>query len=100
MQLPSNDNYTEESYLILTEAFHIHNKLIFDAINQVLQQYRPYGTKGIPMPWSSETRSLRAHIDLETISDEISEVIENWSSFQAGKVPTQDMLLENGQIDE
>ena len=37
---------------LLSEADHIHNKAIFDAINQAMKLHRPYSLKGEPMPWS------------------------------------------------
>ena len=33
----------------LCEQTHIHNKVIFDCINDSLQQFRPYGKDGDPM---------------------------------------------------
>ena len=36
---------------LLSEADHIHNKAIFDAINESMKQLRPYGFVGEPMPW-------------------------------------------------
>ena len=36
----------------------IHNKVIFDAVNEALDGYRPYGLKGPPLPWSNQTRFL------------------------------------------
>ena len=41
---------------IIAESEHIHNKAIFDAINEALNECRPYGVKGEPMPWSQEAR--------------------------------------------
>lgn len=37
---------------MLGEWENIHNKVIFDAINEALDNYRPYGLRGPPMPWS------------------------------------------------
>lgn len=36
---------------MLSEADHIHNKAIFDAINETMKEMRPYGFNGEPMPW-------------------------------------------------
>jgi len=36
----------------------IHNKVVFDAVNEALDGYRPYGLKGPPLPWSKQTRAL------------------------------------------
>ena len=44
--------------LLLTEWENIHNKVIFDAINEALDGFRPYGLKGPPLPWSTQTRPL------------------------------------------
>ncbi len=43
---------------LLTEWSNIHNKCIFDAINDALDYYRPYGLKGPPLPWSKQVREL------------------------------------------
>jgi hypothetical protein len=37
---------------MLAEWENIHNKVIFDAINEALDNFRPYGLRGPPMPWS------------------------------------------------
>jgi len=36
----------------------IHNKVVFDAVNEALDGYRPYGLKGPPLPWSKQIRAL------------------------------------------
>lgn len=49
------DNVTEEELMedgvnknFLAECQHIHNKVLFDCINDSLQQFRPYGKEGAP----------------------------------------------------
>ena len=41
---------------LLSESDHIHNKAIFDAVNEALNSVRPYGKLGEPMPWSMRPR--------------------------------------------
>ena len=41
---------------LLSESDHIHNKAIFDAVNEALNMVRPYGRFGEPMPWSFRPR--------------------------------------------
>lgn len=43
---------------MLAEWENIHNKVIFDGINEALDNFRPYGLRGPPMPWSQQTRTL------------------------------------------
>lgn len=42
----------ENKKKLLRESEHIHNKALFDAVNESLLQFRPYGKDGEPMPWS------------------------------------------------
>lgn len=43
----------------LKECEHIHNKALFDSINESLLQFKPYGKDGEPMPWSRKQRKLQ-----------------------------------------
>ena len=47
-----------EQQSMLAEWENIHNKVIFDAVNDALDEYRPYGLKGPPAIWSGQTRAL------------------------------------------
>ena len=51
---PKNKQHDE----LLTEWSNVHNKCIFDAINDALDYYRPYSIKGPPLPWSKQLREL------------------------------------------
>ena len=41
---------------MISEAQHIHNKIIFDCVNEALNLNRPYNYQGEPMPWSNKPR--------------------------------------------
>lgn len=43
----------EELTEMISEADHIHNKAIFDSVNEAMNMARPYGAGGEPMPWSN-----------------------------------------------
>jgi hypothetical protein len=53
VEFEENDNKS-----MMAEWENIHNKVIFDAINEALDNFRPYGLRGTPMPWSQQTRTL------------------------------------------
>ncbi len=36
----------------------IHNKLIFDSLNQAFEAHRPFKKVGIPMPWKVNPANL------------------------------------------
>ena len=41
-----------ENQSMLAEWENIHNKVLFDAVNDSLDEFRPYGLRGPPAPWS------------------------------------------------
>lgn len=94
------DNLSPRTQQRLIEAEHVHNKMVFDAVNEALQRYRVHGTKGIPMPWSCSNRALGLAKPLDLIIQEVKETVFNWSLVQAGKICTENMLLSDGKLDE
>ncbi|CAG9331265.1 unnamed protein product [Blepharisma stoltei] len=97
----SRKNLSPNTIQLMSEAEHIHNKMIFDAINEGLQKYRPYSLKGVPMPWSNSIRYLSNEtMDPNKAIQEVKEEVESWSMTQAGKMPTGDMVLSSGIVDE
>jgi len=89
-------NYTEE----LKDNTQIHNRAIFDAINEALNLIRPYGLDGEPMPWDNQPRILfRSVTDEKIIIDNVRAMILEWASFNVGTLPKQDFITD-GQFDE
>ena len=52
------------------ESVYIFNKCIFDAINESLMKFRPYGLVGEPMPWSNKVRRLQTKVDIASVDTE------------------------------
>ena len=46
------------SQSFVNEMENIHNKAIFDAVNEALDGFRPYGLRGPPLPWSKNSKTL------------------------------------------
>jgi len=51
LQLVDESDSTQNMGM-LGEWENIHNKVLFDAINEALDNFRPYGLRGPPLPWS------------------------------------------------
>jgi long-subunit acyl-CoA synthetase (AMP-forming) len=49
---------------------HILNKSIFDAMNESLTKFRPYGIIGEPLPWSKKYRRLQTEVDINSVDTE------------------------------
>jgi hypothetical protein len=64
-----------ETRTFLAECEHIHNKVLFDCINDSLLQFKPYGKDGSPLPWSRQNRRLKPIEDF-TI-EEMFEIVKH-----------------------
>ena len=78
---------------VLSEADHIHNKALFDAINEAMKGLRPYGKSGEPLPWSLQVRKQSfvyvSAQSLDTILAQVQSQVTQWASF---KFAGQDQL--------
>ena len=63
--------------ILIAECEHIHNKVLFDCINDSLLQFKPYGKEGEPLPWSRKNRRLKPTDDFSV--NEIFEIEDNRS---------------------
>ena len=72
------------------EAEHIHNKLVFDAVNLALQRHRPYGLKGSPMPWNP-IRAPRLEKSVDRVVGEVISEVSGWSSMQVGVISMEEI---------
>lgn len=55
---PNTDLVNDNIFTMICNQDNIHHKAIFDAINEALEEMRPYGLEGMPMPWSNKVRTL------------------------------------------
>jgi hypothetical protein len=89
---------------LLRECEHIHNKALFDSINESLLQFKPYGKDGEPMPWSRKQRKLQKtpiqkDIDIKKMFEIIKHDMFRWSIMQAGTLPRREFIF-SGVFDE
>ena len=85
----------------LSECAHIHNKVLFDCINDSLQQFRPHGKDGPPMEWSRLGRKLKPIEDftLEEMFEITKHDLFRMAIMQAGTLPRKEFVF-GGQFDE
>ena len=81
-----------ESFAV--EMEHIHNKAIFDCINESLNQFRPYGKEGVPMMWSKRTRKLREDeiLEFSKMFELIKQDLYKWDFTLAGTLPKREFV--------
>lgn len=64
----------QESGLV-GECEHIHNKVLFDCINDSLLQFKPFGKEGPPFPWTRATKRLKPTEDFTV--EEMFEIVKH-----------------------
>jgi hypothetical protein len=91
-----------ESSSLVTECEHIHNKMLFDCINESLNQFRPYGKEGVPMVWSTKLRKLREDeiLEFSKMFEIIKQDLFRWNYTAAGTMPKREFVHEDGGFDE
>ena len=65
----------------------MHHYALFEALNEALDQERPYKNKGEPMPWSKNTRVVKQVSSLEqakAILDKAKEQVVVWAKMHSG----------------
>ena len=82
------------------ESEHIHNKVLFDCVNESLIQFRPYGKDGEPSPWSHKKRKLQQKpvkdkIDLKKMFEIVRHDLFRWNIMQAGTLPRKEFIFSN-----
>ena len=85
---------------LVLQADKIHKIMLLSTADEVLQKFRPYGYKGIPMIWSDKARNFNTSVQIEKIIRAVIEELEDYSKFEIGKIATEEMILSNGHLDE
>lgn len=83
---------------ILQEAQLIHNKLLFDVVNETLFAK---SRKSNPYPWSFDTRSIsQKPLLLSEITTDIVEEVKQLNKIRAGKVPKIEFISNSDDSEE
>jgi hypothetical protein len=73
----------------------IHNKAIFDAVNEAMDGFRPYGLRGPPLPWSKQSKTLTFKYGKEETLDfllsKVKYKVLEWAHINAGTLGVDGM---------
>ncbi len=84
---------------MITELEHIHNKMVFDCLNEILDFYRPHGLVGEPYPWKLSVRVqkpatiTKSHV--EKILRECKKKVMEWAAFMCGYYGERDDFIRD-----
>ena len=86
---------------LVNQADKIHKAMILLVADEVMQAFRPYGLRGVPLEWSERNRQVKIkEVDLGKVLKLTIQTVEEFSRFEIGKIPTEEMLQSNGKFDE
>jgi hypothetical protein len=89
------------SQRLVNQADKIHKVMVLSVADEVMQSFRPYGIQGVPLIWSQKIRKINpVQVDLKFVIKSTIETVEEFSRFEIGKIPTEEMIQSNGKIDE
>lgn len=80
-------------------ARQIYLQMLYDCVNEALNYIRPYGTIGVPDPWSIRRRTLFGESQLINVFQRVKEHMYRWGNLKGGGYPTSDMVI-GGMLDE
>lgn len=79
---------SEQFKVSLKDITHIHNKVIFDAFNEALDNHRLYGLKGRPFPWKVDATKVNSapitHDKIPSILRKSVSKVVDWAECQCG----------------
>jgi len=86
------------------EWSNIHNKCIFDAVNEALDCYRSYGLRGLPLPWSANLRQLTYRNGSTSIVQELIGKVKlrvmTWAMTNAGTLQLPKEFIGDERLSE
>jgi hypothetical protein len=97
IKMQSEEEINEEELAeMISEADHIHNKAIFDCVNEAMNLCRPYSAQGEPMPWSAAPRKNvylmiddtleSVHRCLDKVLEQVKGHVMRWADTRAGAI--------------
>lgn len=73
---------------------HIHNKLIFDAFNDALDFFRPFGVDGQPYTWKRQLEQSQVTVitrfNFDKVLDIAKERVLCWAESHCGVFPEKE----------
>ena len=83
----NSDESQDSKVNVSQEAKQVHHLAIFDAFNEALDLERPYKFKGLPNPWSKQTRITKENITTTQVDQIVQKAMERvigWDATGAG----------------
>ena len=76
----------------------IYLQMIFDCVNEALNYLRPFGTKGLPDPWSAVSSTLFGEGQLRVVFEKIQKLVGRWVEVRAGSYPGENVKNDEEKL--
>ncbi|OMJ69922.1 hypothetical protein SteCoe_32217 [Stentor coeruleus] len=82
----------------IAQAEKTHCKMLLHTLNALLQQFRPFGSKGLPLPWINYSKIPKKSLVLSEVIDKVIEDMEDMNEMEIGNFP--DISFSNTEANE
>ena len=72
---------------LVNQADKIHKAMILLVADEVMQAFRPYGLRGVPLEWSERNRQVKIkEVDLGKVLKLTIQTVEEFSRFRVAQL--------------
>ncbi|OMJ74045.1 hypothetical protein SteCoe_27131 [Stentor coeruleus] len=89
-----DENYTDP----LAKNEKLFHKMLLHTLNYLLQQFRPFGYKGLPFPWINYSKVPKKPLIISQIIEKVIMDMEDMNEMEIGNFP--DISFSNGEANE
>ena len=82
------------------KARQIYLQMLFDCVNEALNYIRPFGTRGMPDPWSYHSRTLFGEAEIKNVFEKLGNLMKKWANIKGGAYPTFEMQGDDDKLQE
>ena len=97
-ELELNPNEIDSLDLQMLKAERIHRKMLLYVLNYLLQQFRPYSYRGVPLPWDGINPPKYKILSIQEISEKVMRDFREICSCEIGRI--EELEISNGCEDE
>ena len=100
LKLDQSESDLDSTIREIGKSDFIHKKMIILVINTLIQKLRPYGLNGEPHLWERNSKVPQIKWTGEEIRTKVLKELEIISSFQIGRIFSEEIVNMSGGIDE
>jgi hypothetical protein len=100
LQLEDSESELDSTVREIGKADMIHRKMILTVVDGILQELRPFGRLGKPLPWESNRSNRFKRLGEDDVRKKVLKELEIFSYFQIGRIFNEEIVQISGGINK